>query len=100
MGVLESEVDGKIERLKENGTLDYVGAVELQSKVVKLYEDLELAKGFIWCYESGDEIDNNTPADAVDITNPQHAHPPTMAETTTYPFSEMHGGGDLVGIFT
>ena len=98
---LESDVDGKIEDLKKNGTLDYVGAVELQSKVVELYKALELAKGFILCYEPGDEIDNMAPtSDDVDITNPQHGHPETKAETTTYPFSEMHGGGDLVGIFT
>ena len=69
MNELESSINTKLNYLKnQSSILDYVGAVELQSKIESMYSSFKFHKGFIWCYQNGVSMPNGV--DEVTLTVP------------------------------
>ena len=105
---LEQNIDALLEELRnQNATLDYSGAVELQSCLIHElrnlkedpYKDFSYSLDFIWCYQNG--INPNEGYDEVILSTPLfHKHNDTMAETLTEPITKNSGGSTLVGDFT
>lgn len=100
MNSLETNINTKLNNLKsKTSTLDYSGAVELQSKLESQYQSFGFRTGFIWCYQNGIDLENGQ--NYVTLTVPfSHHHVDTMAETLTEPITRNFGGSTLVGNFT
>ena len=100
MNGLESSISEKLNYLNnQSSTLDYVGAVELQSMLEPKYDSFRFHKGFIWCFQNG--VNMPSGVDEVTLTVPfSHNHKDTMAETLTEPITRNFGGSTLVGNFT
>ena len=102
LAVLSDDVTGKLVEFDEDVVLDYLGAVELQSRNLgrkgrEMHRDFSFVKDFLWCSTPMQEMDDYG-ADEVEIANiPHHVHPNVKAETFTGPLATNRGGGDLVG---
>lgn len=100
---LEEDIRNKLNGLKTASTVDYPGAVELQSQLVNrfrnLYEGFKYGLGEIWCWQNGQSMGDGSDLETIGELPLKHSHRDTKAETMTTSFSTKKGGGELIGEF-
>lgn len=99
---MEIEVENLLKEMKRSATLDYAGAVEIQTRLHNVYSKFTgFSKGLPWAYDSKSEVGNGSDrAEFKEGETTSHNHPDTMAETTTASFGMKQGGGQSIGDFT
>lgn len=99
---IESNIDAKIKELKREAKIGYRGAIELQSSLYVLGEDIyrtfSFLKGHIWCYQDGSKVNEGQDRESLNQTI-SHSHKTSNAETMTASPVTNRFGGQLTGDF-